>query len=279
MYNGSQLPYGAQMYDSEHLRAASRYGIDPHSGSMPSFTPAMHARAMANLHRPTPKARAKQQAAAAQTQAQANPRHEDDNDIGDGLEENCFSLVSTEELEKQGLRPHPDKIAEAAALSSVALPAGSYKMCLPAQVIQGNLQLITALCGYELTSKNPTFHAFMQVTSVPCSFRLSDSPATSTKRFFQMALAQAFSWVTVRAVELTCFLTQHYCLFCLTRLHTAAQMSDTGSDVTGPGVGKGRQIASLVFENILRGRSKVCFSFVFEPVILAGRLPCTACSC
>ena len=33
-------------------------------------------------------------------------------------------------------------------------------------------------------------------------------------------------------------------------------LSETINDV-GPGVGKGRQIASLVFENILRGRTKV----------------------
>ena len=32
---------------------------------------------------------------------------------------------------------------------------------------------------------------------------------------------------------------------------------------TGPGVGKGRQIASLVFENILRGRTKVSCQAVF----------------
>ena len=72
-----------------------------------------------------------------QPPAQAEPRQENEHDIGDGLEENYFALVSTEELEKQGLKAHPDKIAEAAALSSVSLPAGAYKMCLPAQVIQG----------------------------------------------------------------------------------------------------------------------------------------------
>ncbi len=36
----------------------------------------------------------------------------------------------------------------------------------------------------------------------------------------------------------------------------------------GPGVGKGRQIASLVFENILRGRTKVS--------LLSARLPAMA---
>ena len=39
------------------------------------------------------------------------------------------------ELEKSGLTPHPDKIAEAAALSSVALPKADYKLALPEHVL------------------------------------------------------------------------------------------------------------------------------------------------
>ena len=136
--NNSQLPYGATPYN-EYLQAASRYGIDPYSGATPSLNPTMNAHTMAELHRRKSKAKARQQTAAGQPQAPAQTRHDEEHDIGDGLEENCFALVSTEELEKQGLRPHPDKIAEAAALSSVSLPVGSYKMCLPAQVIQGKL--------------------------------------------------------------------------------------------------------------------------------------------
>ena len=108
--NSSQLPVGAIPYGAEYLQAARKYGVDPYSGGMPSFNPAMSASAMATLHRSKQKAKARQQATAAQPQAQ--PRQEEEHDIGDGLEENCFALVSTEELEKQGLRPHPDKIAD-----------------------------------------------------------------------------------------------------------------------------------------------------------------------
>ena len=36
--------------------------------------------------------------------------------------------------------------------------------------------------------------------------------------------------------------------------------------ITGPGVGKGRQIASVIFENLLRGRKKVrCCHAVLQP--------------
>lgn len=127
------------LYGSEYLQAAGRYGITPYNPSMPSTYPAATGRAlaMADLQRQRPKAKPKHNAGVMQPPAQTEPRQENEHDIGDGLEENYFALVSTEELEKQGLKAHPDKIAEAAALSSVSLPAGSYKLCLPAQVIQG----------------------------------------------------------------------------------------------------------------------------------------------
>ena len=92
---------------------------------------------MAEMQRQKAAYKGRQQPGAMPTPAQTQPRQDDEHDIGDGLEENCFALVSTEELEKQGLRAHPDKIAEAAALSTVSVPSCSYKMCLPAQVIQG----------------------------------------------------------------------------------------------------------------------------------------------
>lgn len=131
------------LYGSEYLQAANKYGITPYDPSLPSTYLAATGRipAMADLHRQKPKPKSKHNAGAyhqhQQPPAQAQPRQEEEHDIGDGLEENYFALVSTEELEKQGLKAHPDKIAEAAALSSVSLPAGSYKLCLPAQVIQG----------------------------------------------------------------------------------------------------------------------------------------------
>lgn len=137
------------LYGSEYLQAARKYGINPYDSTVPSYNPAA-ARTMADLHRQKLKAKAKHTPAAVQAPAQAQPRQEDEHDIGDGLEENYFALVSTEELEKQGLKAHPDKIAEAAALSSVSLPAGSYKMCLPAHVIQGKFCLRQQLCHCHL---------------------------------------------------------------------------------------------------------------------------------
>lgn len=146
--NSSQGIYGA-----EYLQAASKYGINPYDPSMPLYNPAAaRAAAMADLRRQKPKPKAKHAPAALQTPAQAQPRQEGEHDIGDGLEENYFALVSTEELEKQGLRAHPDKIAEAAALSSVSLPAGSYKMCLPAQLIQGESDHRQQLCLNRVVS-------------------------------------------------------------------------------------------------------------------------------
>ena len=140
MPNNTQLPSGGAVpYFRRNDWQAGGYSTDLQSGTAPAFNPAMNASAIAALQRSKAKTKARQQSAAAQPQAQT--RQEEEHDIGDGLEENCFALVSTEELEKQGLRPHPDKIAEAAALGSVSLPVGSYKMCLPAQVIQGKLKL------------------------------------------------------------------------------------------------------------------------------------------
>ena len=129
--------YGTTQYNNEFLQAANRYGIDLTGAHMPVTGPPMNAHSMVDLHRAKQKQKARQQSSGMQLPGPAQPRVEEDHDIGDGLEEDCFALVSTEALEKQGLRPHPDKIAEAAALSSVPLPAGTYKMCLPAQIVQG----------------------------------------------------------------------------------------------------------------------------------------------
>ena len=58
--------------------------------------------------------------------------------MGDGLEHNCFSPVTDEGLAALlgcKLRPHPDKVAEAAALSSVASPNLKYSLCLPKEIL------------------------------------------------------------------------------------------------------------------------------------------------
>ena len=91
-------------------------------------------------------------------------------DLGDGLEEENYTRVDTAELEKNGLIPHPDKIAEAAALSSVALPKIDYKLALPAHVLFSTfpthrcldhspgcspskpLPLVNSACGEDLQS-------------------------------------------------------------------------------------------------------------------------------
>lgn len=66
------------------------------------------------------------------------PKADDDDGIGGDLEdlENCFTAVSTAELEKLGLKAHPDKIAETSALSSVAVPHCGYKMSCPSHILQ-----------------------------------------------------------------------------------------------------------------------------------------------
>lgn len=43
----------------------------------------------------------------------------------------------------------------------------------------------------------------------------------------------------------------------------------------GPGVGKGRQIASLVFENLLRGRRKVRVKLVLDANACSVSFRCT----
>lgn len=162
------------LYGSEYMQAALKHGINPYDSTMPSYMAA--ARTMADLHRQKLKAKARNTPAAVQAPAQAQPRQEDEHDIGDGLEENYFALVSTEELEKQGLKAHPDKIAEAAALSSVSLPAGSYKMCLPAQVIQGKfclgqqfMSLPLAVQAFKVHTLNSVLHAALVLSSAASS--------------------------------------------------------------------------------------------------------------
>lgn len=62
--------------------------------------------------------------------------------MGDGLEHNCFSPVTDEGLAALlgcKLRPHPDKVAEAAALSSVASPNLKYSLCLPKEILLSEL--------------------------------------------------------------------------------------------------------------------------------------------
>lgn len=59
-------------------------------------------------------------------------------DVGDGLEHNCFAPVTDEGLAALlgcKLRPHPDKVAEAAALASVRSPNLKYSLCLPKEIL------------------------------------------------------------------------------------------------------------------------------------------------
>jgi hypothetical protein len=47
-----------------------------------------------------------------------------------------YAAVSTESLEKLGLRPHPDPVAEAASLGSVDVPERPYAVTLPGHVLK-----------------------------------------------------------------------------------------------------------------------------------------------
>ncbi len=69
-----------------------------------------------NQHRlaagkPRVKASKKQRALQQQQLPGQQEGDEEGDDVGDGLEEGWFAAVSTEHLEKMGLRPHPDPIA------------------------------------------------------------------------------------------------------------------------------------------------------------------------
>ena len=150
-------PVGAVPYNAGYMQTANSHlhGLD--------YAAQLRAQIAAHQPRPNPhqpKARARDVSTAHQQPAQ--PRHDDNNDIGDGLEENCFALVSTAELEQQGLKQHPDKIAEAASLNSVSLPAGKYRLGLPAFIIQGKLLCteqapdIHCLCSQSILVLNTT---------------------------------------------------------------------------------------------------------------------------
>lgn len=134
--NFGVTPAGALPYGAEHLQAQARYGMQPYGHIMPGL-PSTSVHSLPAVHRAAPKPKARGRYMPASQHEAAQPRQEENHDIGDGLEENCFALVSTAELEQQGLKKHPDKIAEAASLNSVSLPAGKYKLGLPAFIIQG----------------------------------------------------------------------------------------------------------------------------------------------
>lgn len=139
-------PAGAIPYGAEYLQAANRYGVQPtrYDAAMQRY---LSAHNLPHTNRPNPKPKARARDAPASHQDSAQARNDENNDIGDGLEENCFALVSTAELEQQGLKKHPDKIAEAASLNSVSLPAGKYKLGLPPFIIQGIVQCTVCFCN------------------------------------------------------------------------------------------------------------------------------------
>ena len=62
-------------------------------------------------------------------------------DVGDGLEHQChYAPVTMEALERRlgiKLKPHPDKVAEAAALSSLQAPPLKYALALPKEILLG----------------------------------------------------------------------------------------------------------------------------------------------
>jgi hypothetical protein len=62
-------------------------------------------------------------------------------DVGDGLEQEYYATVTTQALETRlciKLKPHPDKVSEAAALSSVQLPNLHYTLGLPKEILRMN---------------------------------------------------------------------------------------------------------------------------------------------
>ncbi|CAL8469508.1 g9049 [Coccomyxa elongata] len=121
--------------------------------------------------------------------------YEEGLDVGDGLDHIYYAPVTSECSEKRlgiKLKPHPDKVSEAAALSSVRSPNLKYSLCLPKEI-----------------------------------------------------LLNGISALQVQAVHLACARHETY-------LPTGQRAGFYLGD--GPGVGKGRQIAALVTEDILRKR-------------------------
>ena len=80
-------------------------------------------------------------------------------DVGDGLEHNCFAPVTDEGLAALlgcKLRPHPDKVAEAAALASVRAPNLKYSLCLPKEILLSEPSFLSA-CDTSFTCTS-SFH-------------------------------------------------------------------------------------------------------------------------
>ena len=83
-------------------------------------------------------------------------------DVGDGLEHNCFAPVTDEGLAALlgcKLRPHPDKVAEAAALASVRSPNLKYSLCLPKEILLSKPSFLPAYeASLNCTSPLHRFH-------------------------------------------------------------------------------------------------------------------------
>lgn len=127
------------------LRAANIPPVYLPNGTINPAYVAIHRMQAANFVRgvtinqqPKP-APAKPKSQAVKVDKQKIIEEDSEDEVGDSLEDQHFATVCTDSLEALGLRQHPNRVAEAASLSSVPAPDRQYALRLPAHVMRGNV--------------------------------------------------------------------------------------------------------------------------------------------
>ena len=93
---------------------------------------------------PQPRVKQPKQGLKVRKQVLVEDDDDEEADIGDGMEENHYANVVTDELQALGLYKHPSPVSEAASLSSIRLPEVDYAVKLPGHVISSKILSISA---------------------------------------------------------------------------------------------------------------------------------------
>ena len=211
-------------------------------------------------------------------------------DVGDGLEHQvCYAPVTMDALERRlgiKLKPHPDKVAEAAALSSLQAPPLRYTLALPKEILLGVLGPPHCMLAHACPGPDPTAVrccAASRHLGAWCAEHalLQPLPAAAQERAWLLRLVlraraqeacrrcrcMRCTWPardtrpsstqdSVRGASLHTSGTPECCRLLVSHRPTRLPVLGSFFLGDGPGVGKGRQIAALVTENILRKRGR-----------------------
>lgn len=145
------------------------------------------------------------------------------------------------------VRPHPDAVVENSSLAAMMPPEPTYELALPPPVISLNrsssAQIHRMAC--TLRAIRPLRLRWSQGACPRSSSRRWCTRACGTSGDFPTATGRAFSLATGHdAFKVVCSSL------------TAPRANNETLIPISAGMGKGRELAGLIFENTLRGRRK-----------------------